>query len=376
MVQQIQVSSVLVKPVSADCNLACSYCFYSSKSVLYPDDKVHIMKDDVLMEFIAQFLTSCGDQVLFSWQGGEPLLAGLEFYKKVLWYQSLFGMPNQIISNSIQTNGTLIDNDWAKFFAKHGFLVGVSLDGPSNIHDRYRVGHDGAPSFEKVMRGIDCLRQNNVDFNILCLLNNNNIKHPKELFHFFVERGFNYLQFIPCVEVNPKDGNVEDFSITPAQYGRFLCSVFDEWTKDEIPLIYIRDFEDLLISYVTGESPSCVYSGECGDYIVVEHNGDVYPCDFFVEEEWVLGNLVAQPMDSLLNGKFLYFRQRKQRITQNCRECTWFARCRGGCPKNWEPSGVEKNYFCSSYKTFFEHSDEEFNRLKQFVENRFSRINQ
>lgn len=304
------------------------------------------------------------------------MLAGLEFYKKVLWYQSLFRMPNQIISNSIQTNGTLIDGDWAEFFAKHGFLVGVSLDGPSHFHDKYRVGHNGAPSYEKVIRGIECLRQKNVDFNTLCLLNNNNIKHPKKLFNFFVERGFNYLQFIPCVEIKPEDGNIKDFSITPAQYGRFLCSVFDEWTKNEIPLIYIRDFEDLLISYVTGKSPSCVYSGECGDYIVVEHNGDVYPCDFFVEEEWLLGNLMAQSMDLLVNGeKFLDFRQRKQRVTQNCRDCTWFDRCQGGCPKNWEPSGIESNYLCSSFKTFFEHSDQEFKRLKQFVENNFSRVN-
>jgi uncharacterized protein len=327
------------------------------------------MEDVVLREFIEQFLINSGDQALFSWQGGEPMMAGLEFYKKVLQYQSLFKRSGQVISNSIQTNGTLINDDWAKFFSKQGFLVGVSLDGPSAYHDKYRVDQNGNPSFKKVMRGIECLQKYNVAFNLLCLLNNINIEFPRELFQFFLNCGFNYLQFIPCVEVNTKTGEIEDFSITPDQYERFLCSIFDEWTKEKIPRIFVRDFEDILFSYVMEETPSCIYSGECGNYFVVEHNGDIYPCDFFVEREWLLGNLTEEPIISILNSrKFIDFKERKQKITKNCKDCCWFNKCHGGCTKNWGFSGVKRNYFCQSYQKFFQHSNGEFKRLKQIVE--------
>lgn len=372
MVQGTDISNVLVKPVSWNCNLACRYCFYSSKSSLYPGEYRHLMSDEVLKEFTAQFLTNCGNEVIFSWQGGEPLLAGLEFYENALRYQTLFKMAGQTVFNSIQTNGTLINDDWAKFFAKHKFLVGVSLDGPSNYHNKYRMDHKGLPSFKKVLKGIEYLQRYKVEFNVLCLLNNINIKHPKELFRFFFKKGFHYIQFIPCVETNPWTGRIEEFSITSEQYGDFLTVVFDEWIE-KIPQVYIRDFEELLIYYVTGKTPSCIHSVECGDCIVVEYNGDVYPCDFFVENKWLLGNLIKKPINLLLNEKKYYdFKHMKQRNIIKCIDCPWINSCHGGCPKNWGITEYGKNYFCQSYKTFFENSKADYNRLKEIVEKRFS----
>jgi len=285
-----EVFSVLVKPVSSDCNLACEYCFYSSKGrTLYPESKVHRMSYKVLRELISQFMALSWERASFCWQGGEPTLAGLDFYREALKYQSFFSIPGQFIENSLQTNGTLIDERWARFLARYNFLVGVSLDGPSELHDYYRKDRSGKPSYERVMKGVEWLRRFNVNFNILVLLNQRNISHPKELYHFFIEHGFRYLQFIPCVERDPKNERITSYSITPEQYGRFLCEVFDEWIAPGIPEVYIRFFDELLISYVTGEFPSCIFSRECGKYVVVEFNGDVYACDFFVEPRWFFG---------------------------------------------------------------------------------------
>jgi len=367
--QPATISSVLVKPVSADCNLACEYCFYSLKADLYPETKRHRMSDLVLRELVAQYMGLSWDRASFCWQGGEPTLAGLDFYRKAVEYQSLFAAPGQIVENSLQTNGILIDEEWAKFLARHEFLVGVSLDGPPELHDYYRKDHAAAPSYDKVIEGIDWLRRFNVDFNILVLLNSRNIEHPKGLYRFFLKEGLRYLQFIPCLERDPETGKIAEYSITPEQYGRFLIEVFDEWTIGGVPKVYVRDFDELLIAYVTGEAPSCTFSRECGKYVVIEYNGDVYACDFYVEPQWFLGNFTEQPLEEIIaTEKFLKFKKQKSNLAGNCEGCPWLKHCRGGCPKHWAVTNSERNYFCSSYRMFFEHSHKEFLRLKRYVE--------
>lgn len=369
MKSKVPISSLLVKPISADCNLACKYCFYSSKTALYPETKRHRMSDRILRELIAQFMALSLDRASFCWQGGEPTLARLNFYRKAVKYQSLFGLPGQIVENSLQTNGTLIDEEWARFLARYNFLVGVSLDGPRELHDYYRRDHAGRPSYEKVIEGIKWLRNYNVDFNILVLLNRRNIEHPIELYNFLLNHSFRFLQFIPCVERDADNGGPAEYSIHPEQYGRFLCTIFDEWTREGIPQVYIRDFEDILIAYVSGEAPSCIYSRECGKYVVVEYNGDVYPCDFYVEPQWLLGNLTEQPLEKIIaSEKFAEFRFLKIEMAQKCGDCPWLKYCHGGCPKHWTVLSLDRNYFCSSYRRLFEHSHRRFLRLKRFVE--------
>jgi uncharacterized protein len=371
MNQRAPISSVLVKPVSADCNLACKYCFYSSKADLYPETKKHQMSDRILRELTAQYMGLTWERASFCWQGGEPTLAGLDFYRKAVKYQSLFAAPGQIVENSLQTNGLLIDEEWAKFLARHKFLVGVSLDGPKELHDHYRKDHGGSPSYERVMEGIEWLKRYNVDFNILVLLNKRNVKHPRQLYRFLVNEGFKYLQFIPCAERNPKTGGFAEYSITPEEYGRFLCEVFDEWTSGGVPQVYVRDFDELLIGYVTGETPNCTFSEDCGKYVVVEYNGDVYTCDFYVDPKWFLGNLTEQPLEEIVTSeKFHQFRKQKSKLAQRCESCPWLRICRGGCPKHWALVTSDANYFCSSYQTFLEHSHNEFLRLKRHVEER------
>jgi len=358
-----------IKPVSADCNLACTYCFYLPKADLYPKTRRHRMSDEVLRELIAQSTALSPDGVSFCWQGGEPTLAGLEFYEKVIEYERLFGLPGQRIENSLQTNGILIDERWARFLAQNGFLVGVSLDGPKEFHDYYRKGPSGEPSYERVMRGIRWLREFNVDFNILVLLNDRNVKHPHELYRFLVDNGFHYLQFIPCVERNPRTGKPAEYSITPEEYGRFLCAIFDVWIRD-FPRVYVRTFDELLLAYVRGEEPSlCLFRRECGSYLVVEYNGDVYPCDFYVEPKWLLGNIMEQSLDEILaSERFLEFKRRKVGLARKCKGCPWLWLCHGGCPRHWEMFGLDHNYFCRSYKMFFEYSHQRFLKLKRLVE--------
>jgi len=362
------ILSVLVKPVSADCNLACRYCFYSSKSKLYPKTKDHHMDIHVLRELVSQFISLSLDNVSFCWQGGEPTLAGLDFYQKVVQYQNFFRLPNQKVQNSIQTNGTLINEEWATFLSKNNFLTGVSIDGPPDIHNYYRKSREGVGSFKRTMNGINLLKKHKVDFNVLVLLNNKNIKHPRKLYKFLRKNNLQYMQFIPCVEKSRFGEGEANYSITPEEYGHFLCSIFDEWVRDGIPQVYIRDFEDILISYFTGKSANCVYSKYCGEYLVVEYNGDVYPCDFYVESKWFLGNLTEQNIEEIImNKRFSQFRMQKKRFFQKCENCKFYKYCSGGCPKNWEITDFHHNFFCLSYKMFFEHTDQKFLDLKRLL---------
>lgn len=361
--------SVLVKPASADCNLACAYCFYRPKSALYPEVKRHRMSDAVLAKFIKDYMALVGTNASFGWQGGEPLLMGLDFFQKVVTYQQRFGRSGQIVANGFQTNATLIDDDWARLFRRYNFLVGVSLDGPKEIHDFYRCSSAGRPSFDRVMTAIDTLKRHGAEFNILTLLNPRNVSRATELYNFFVGQGFRYLQFIPCIEPDPVTGQATDFSITPEQYGEFLCELFDLWIADGMPSTYIRMFDALLMHYAINIQPSCQFQEKCASYIVVEYNGDVYPCDFFVEPEWFLGNLMETPLQQIIaSDKFASFGELKSQHTQECLECRWLSRCHGACTRHRVALGndvAHPSYFCPSYKQFFEYSHQRFRELSR-----------
>jgi uncharacterized protein len=326
------------------------------------------MRDNILRELVAQLSILSMERISFCWQGGEPTLAGLDYFKRAMKYQSLFKIPGQIVENSLQTNGILIDKKWAKFLARHRFLVGVSLDGPKEIHNYYRRDQRGRGSYDRVLEGIELLKKYHVEFNILVLLNNLNIKQPKKLYHFLLDQGFQYLQFIPCLEKDPKTKKITKYSITPEEYGHFLCKIFDEWIKDDNPRVYIRGFEESLIAYVTGETPTCTFSSECGKYIIIEHNGDIYPCDFFVDSKWLLGNLTSKPINKIIkNGKYKEFRLRKNKKSENCVNCSWIKNCNSGCPKHWIKN-ANHSYFCQSYKMYFKYTRHKFLKLKKFTD--------
>lgn len=356
--------SLLVKPASADCNLACAYCFYRPKSALYPQTSRHRMSDEVLAKMISEYMSLVGQHASFGWQGGEPLLMGLDFFKKVVYYQQMYGRAGQIVANGFQTNATLIDDDWARLFKRYNFLVGVSLDGPADIHDYYRCSTAGQPSYDRVMRAIDILKLHGVEFNILVLVNERNVSQAKELYNFFVERGMRYLQFIPCIEKDPITKQAADFSIKPEEYGKFLCDLFDAWMGDGMPSTYIRLFDALLMDYAGVGQPLCQFQERCGSYVVVEYNGDIYACDFFVEPEWCLGNLMEISLEQILRSdRYKEFSERKSWHTQACQQCRWLSICHGACPKHRTVLGnsVEHpSYFCPAYKTFFEYSHQRF----------------
>ena len=350
--------TLLVKPVSADCNLSCVYCFYSPKSLIYPEEHPR-MSEETLRVLTEEALGTGARDVSFVWQGGEPTLAGLEFYKKAVQLQALYRYPAQNIRNSIQTNGVLIDAQWTEFLKKENWLVGVSLDGNKAQHNAYRLDGGGG-TYNGVRKALRLLQSKMVPYNILALLNNVNVKDPKELYSDLKKEGHRYLQFIPCIEYHPDTNKPTNYSITAEEYGRFLIEVFDEWVKD-IPNVFVRDFEDIMIREVTGASPNCVYS-ECGQYLVVEYNGDVYPCDFYVDPEWLLGNIHEDPIEELANSEkfneFIFNRQ----LPSKCKTCPWLRYCNGGCQKHVR---VDRNYFCDSYKIFFEHADGKIQQLKE-----------
>lgn len=358
------LESLLVKPAGPDCNLACTYCFYRDKVALYPQEPRHRMSHEVLESMIRQYLAIAGPQASFGWQGGEPLLMGIEFFQEAIALQKQHGQPGQWVANGMQTNGVLLDDAWARFLRDNRFLVGLSLDGPAELHDAYRVNAAGHPSHERVMAAVRAMTLYSVEFNCLVVLNRDNVRQPVQLYDYFLSRGLRYLQFIPCMELD-ETGQVADFSITPEQYGDFLCAVFDRWLVNGQPTAYIRLFDEMLIRYVRGEFPSCTFRESCDSYVVVEHNGDVYACDFFVTPEWYLGNLMETPLVELVQGeRYRAFAARKSQVAPECRACPWWSLCHGGCPK-YRIVGASgaRDYFCTAHRRFFAHSKATFEWL-------------
>lgn len=350
--------SLLIKPSGPDCNLDCKYCFYSHKNSLFGKDE-HRMAGDILDRLIKDYLALNLPVSSFAWQGGEPTLMGLEFYKKVVALQKEYGKDGQAVSNALQTNGILLDEKWCDFLSKYKFLVGISLDGPEQYHDHYRLDKAGNGTFGKVMTAIETCRKHKVEFNILVLLNDKNVEAPDELFDFFTEQKFKYLQFVPCVEKDLSTGKIADFSITAKQYGDFLRAIFDRWHEYGPEKLSIRIIDSVLNYIVHGRHTNCTFSRKCNDYIVIEHNGDAFCCDFFVDKEHCLGNILEVPIEKLFQSeRKRQFAREKSNIHNKCLICRHNAICRGGCLKDRiviSDDFTNPSYFCQAYKEFFEH---------------------
>ncbi len=362
----LPIQSLLIKPSGADCNLACDYCFYRSKAGLYPDTPHPRMSDEVLESMIRQYLEISGPQAAFGWQGGEPTLMGVDFYRRAVALQQKYGQPGQRISNGLQTNGIALDLEWAQFLREYRFLVGLSLDGPADLHDIHRRTANDRPSHEMVANAAKLLKLYNVEFNALVVLTPENVKHPERVYDYFLSNGIYHMQFIPLAEED-EPGHLAPFSITGEQYGDFLCAVFDRWLVNGQPTAYVRLFDEMLIRYVQGEFPSCMLRDSCDSYVVVEHNGDVYACDFFVEPRWYLGNLLETPLAEIAQSeKRRAFAARKSTLGPTCLQCPWLTFCYGGCPKYRLMGGgsiKSPSMFCQGYRRFFEHSKGTYEKL-------------
>lgn len=380
---------ILTKPTGAVCNLDCKYCFFLSKEALYPGSRFR-MTDEVLEAYIQQlFETHRAPEVTVAWQGGEPTLMGLDFFRKSVDLVDKYKHPNQRAVYTMQTNGTRLDDEWGAFLKEHGFLVGLSVDGPQEIHDTYRLDKGGKGTFERVMGGWEVLRRNQVEFNILCTVHAANGDHPVEVYRFFRdELKAEFVQFIPIIEratpetmrqANKGWGKTEDGqrplytqdghmvtsrSIKPKQFGSFLVGVFDEWVRKDVASVFVQMFDVALGNWHGQPGGVCVYQETCGLALALEHNGDLYSCDHFVEPDYSLGNIQETPMiDLIVSDQQRKFGQDKRdTLPQYCRECDVRFACHGGCPRNRfikTPDGEEGlNYLCAGYKHFFHHIDQ------------------
>jgi uncharacterized protein len=378
---------LLSKPTGATCNLDCKYCFFLSKEMLYPGDRFR-MSDELLNSYIRQLLEAHpSGEVSVAWQGGEPTLMGLDFFKLALTYVEKYRRPGQTILHTIQTNGTLLNDDWCVFFKKNNFLVGLSVDGPKEMHDAYRVNKGGAGSFDQVMRGWEALRRHEVDVNILCTIHAANAEHPLEVYRYFRDvLQTKFMQFIPIVERTTADflslanlgwgdrpgadrplytqhgSLVTERSVGAEQFGRFLIAIFDEWVRHDVGNVFVQTFDVALGSWL-GQHSLCIFSPTCGSALALEHNGDLYSCDHFVEPDYLLGNILETPMSSMVaSEKQREFGQHKlTSLPKYCRDCEVLFACYGECPRNRfisTPDGEPGlNFLCAGYKQFFRHID-------------------
>ncbi len=363
----MQPFTLLIKPSGSDCNVDCKYCFYKHRAPEIGQGRQR-MNDEVLEKLVKDYMQLRFSLAGFAWQGGEPTLMGLDFYKKTVELQKKYGSPGQEVGNSLQTNAILLNDEWCRFLHDSKFLVGISIDGPKELHDYYRLDHSGSGTFDKVTRAIQTCKKYKVEFNTLTLLNKKNAEHPDELFDFFIENGIKFLQFIPCVETDPATGKIADFSITPQQYGEFQCRIFDRWYDHGPQNLSIRDFDSILSYCVHGKHTICTFDKQCSQYIVIEHTGDVFTCDFFVEPKWRLGNIFETPIEKLAAGsKKRSFGRAKQNLCDKCLLCRHLAICRGGCMKDRVPfdrdSFSRESYFCESYKRFFDYAMPRFMQI-------------
>jgi len=361
-----QARSLLIKPVSGDCNLHCGYCFYHDRPTdPYRDQRRRRMSAAVLDALMAQGMALDPRQATFGWQGGEPTLAGLDFFREVVRLQQKHGVSGQSVSNGLQTNALLIDAEWARFLRSYRFLVGVSLDGPATYHDAYRRTPGGQPTHADVLAQLRLLRRYGVECNVLIVVNRVTARHGPEIYDYLLHEGFPYMQFIPCVEVDPATGRPTDFSVEPDAFGDLLCALFDRWYNGGWPEASVRDFDAILAAYAGQGAPLCCYQERCGDYLVVEHNGDVYPCDFYVREERRVGNILDTPLARLFASPAVErFAAHKAAPRPECRTCPWQAYCHQGCPRFLGIEGRGEHYLCRAYRRFFAHSQAGFLALR------------
>jgi len=376
---------IMTKPAGPLCNLDCRYCFYLEKVKLFPENHLFRMSDEVLEAFVKGYIEAqpTGD-VVFAWQGGEPTLAGLRFFQKVVELQARYGAGRRI-ENAFQTNGTTLNDEWCEFLKAFDFLVGISIDGPEELHDAYRVDRRGEPTYRRVVRGIKLCQKHGVDFNTLTVVNRRNVEKPLEVYRFLREIGSGYLQFIPLVERNADaasnrvglglshppdlaaasfeaDPPVTEWSVPPAALGEFYCKIFDRWVSRDVGKVFVQLFDATLAKWVGAPGGTCVHSETCGRALAMEHNGDVYACDHYVYPRYKLGNVLTHPLAELADGETMreFGEQKRSRLTRQCRECEVRFACHGDCPKHrfarsqdGEPG---HSYLCEGLYRFFTHS--------------------
>ncbi|MGM0688806.1 MAG: anaerobic sulfatase maturase [Bacillota bacterium] len=370
---------IMAKPTGSACNLNCAYCFFLKKKGLYPESNFR-MSDEVLEAYIRQLLEAHQvPQVTVAWQGGEPTLMGLDFFRRALELQEKYRRPGTVIENTFQTNGVLLDDKWCQFFQENGFLVGLSIDGPKELHNFYRKDKGGQGTWERAVRAARLLQKHNVAFNILCAVNSKNADHPLQVYRFFRdELDAQYLQFIPIVERKNESGfqegvEVTDRSVSPGQWGQFLIEIFDEWVRRDVGKTFVLNFDGILAGWLGMAGTLCIFGATCGLGMALEHNGDLYSCDHFVEPDYYLGNIMQTPLAELAgSGKQHRFGQDKRdNLPRSCLQCQYLFACNGECPKNrflTTPEGEPGlNYLCAGYKRFFEHADTPLKLLAELL---------
>jgi uncharacterized protein len=374
---QLQAFHVMAKPTGAQCNLDCAYCFFLKKAALYPESTFR-MSDAVMESYVRQTIEA--GQGSIAWQGGEPTLMGLDFFRRAMAVERKCLKPGQPMENTLQTNGILIDEEWCRFLHDNNFLVGISLDGPRDLHDVYRKDKGGHPTFDRVVRAVRLMQAHKVEFNILCTVNAVNSQHPLDVYRFFRdELGARYVQFIPIVERDNASGNQEGQKVTdrtvPAEaYGKFLIAIFDEWVRRDVGTMFVPFFDAVLASYVYGQSSVCVLRPACGDALALEHNGDLYSCDHFVEPRHLLGNIVQTPLAALAtSNQQRGFGQTKSRLPKTCQACRFLFTCHGECPKNRVLTTADGepglNWLCEGLKAFFEHTEQPMTEMARLLKN-------
>ena len=387
---------LMAKPIGPKCNLRCKYCFYLEKEALFPEGEKYRMSNDILEAYIRGCVKANMDNpadLIFAWQGGEPTLMGLDFYRKAVELERKYA-GKKPFQNTLQTNGTLLDDKWCEFLAKNTFLVGLSLDGPPDIHDKYRVDANGNPTFTAVLRALKLLQKHGVEYNILTCVAKETAKYPLEVYNFFKEQGVKFIQFIPIVERMPgqaacqlglkrdmppsltkiESGEVSLWTVEPEAYGDFMTAVFDQWVRKDVGDMFIMNFEWLVFASIGGDGSVCYMSKKCGNACIVEHNGDIYCCDHYVYPEFRLGNVITDDVKAVVNSD----RQRswgalkEEKLPRSCQECDVLYVCRGGCPKHrfmesfyGEPGW---NYLCMGYQKFYRHIRKYMNGFRQLVE--------
>jgi len=384
---------VMTKPAGPLCNLDCRYCFYLEKTKLYPESHVFKMNDRVLEAYIKDYIEAQpGPEVSFAWQGGEPTLAGINFFRKVVALQKLYGRGRRI-DNAFQTNGTTLTDEWCQFFKEYNFLVGISIDGPERLHDAYRVDRRGRSTYRRVMRGIELCRKHRVPFNTLTVVNAANVDHPIEIYRFLRKIGSTFLQFIPLVErsagadskaiglslahpPNPAEApgdypepGVTEWSVPAGKLGDFYCAIFDHWIRRDVGRIYVQLFDGTLGKWLGVPGGSCVHAETCGRALAMEHNGDVFACDHYVYPRYKLGNIQNESLAGMAGSDAMrdFGEQKRSRLPRQCRECEFLFACNGDCPKHrfartrdGEPG---LSYLCPAYTRFFRHSAPAMRRM-------------
>lgn len=365
-------AGIMWKTVSEDCNLACDYCYYSSCQGK-PNATIRRIEDELLNKVIKEMMETSKGSVSFAWQGGEPLLAGLAFFERVVQLQAHYAPRNTIISNALQTNGTLLHAEWASFFRKYSFLIGVSVDGPQWIHDKRRKTGSGAGSYARVMQGIEALRKEQVEFNILTVIHEDNVGEAAVLMEWLEQNQFDHVQFIPCMDFRSQDIDAAGrYLITPEQFGQFLCELFDSWYLDGNPKISVRMFDNWLQKLIGEEPELCIHREACPSMLILEQNGDAYPCDFYIHDSYRLGNAGEESLGELMNKSIWdTFHSQKGSLAKPCMTCEYLHYCHGGCPRNRMGNGVVEepgiDYFCASYKMLYQYGEARMRELAQRI---------